>query len=308
MQTKPHSFTRRTFLHTGAGLAAIAGGCAAPPQFRLQHTKGQKVAVVHEQQPVLEYRYDKLRPKTYVHPLFAPNGLPLTVDGPEDHVHLRGVMLAWSGVNGYDFWGEVNPGAHGQIIHQSFERLSATAPATITSLNHWVADGKVLLLERRTIRVPAPTTELVRMEWESELTPHEEPVTLDASKHVYNGLGLRFVPSMTGGSVLNAKGTSEIEQANGEPAEWCAYCGALGSGGAKAGLAIFDAPGNPRHPTPFFVMNERYGYLSAAPTFREPLRLEPGQELRLQYGLVAFLGEPDKTELDRLFQEWRIGK
>ena len=309
MQTELHRFTRRAFFRAGAGLAAMTGSRAgAAPRFRLLDTRGVKVAVFHGEQPILEYRYDKRRPKTYVHPLFAPNGVPITLDSPEDHVHHRGIMLGWSNVNGFDFWGEVNPGAHGQIVHQSFEQLEEGEPATLTSLNHWVANGKVLLVERRTIRVPAPAPDAVRMEWESELRPRAGPVTLDASKHVYNGLGVRFARGMDGGRVLNAKGATEIEQANGQRAEWCAYRGAAGPEDGKCTLAIFDAPGNPRHPTPFFVMNRRFGYLSAAPTFREPFHLKRGETLRLRYALVALPGEPEKAELDELYRRWRTGK
>ncbi|MEK7406247.1 MAG: PmoA family protein [Acidobacteriota bacterium] len=266
---------------------------AAAARLRLDHVKGEKVSFRHGERLLFEYRYAASRPKTYVHPLCAPDGSAITLDGPADHVHHRGVMLAWSDVNGFDFWGEVNPGAHGQMVHQRFERIG---DRHVTAINHWIAEGKVLLIERQTVRALDPGW----LEWESELKPARERVTLSAEKHVYNGLGVRFAHSLDRGGVLNARGTTDIKQANGEAAAWCAYHGPGPRG--HPGGAIFDHPKNPRHPTPFFVMNEPYGYLSAAPTFREPFRLEPGQSLRLRYAVVAFTGAPG--QLDRLYSKW----
>ncbi|HWQ53746.1 MAG TPA: PmoA family protein [Bryobacteraceae bacterium] len=278
---------------------------AADERLQLVHTKGEKVAAIYARQPLFDYRYTGARPKSYVHPLYLPNGQPVCVDGPGDHVHLRGLMVAWSGVNGVDFWGEVNPGPpHGQIVHQRFEHLGRKPGLEITSIQHWIAQGKVLMVERRTLKTAAPLPEGIWLEWTSEFRADKEPVTLSAQGHVYNGLGLRFLPSMTGGKVLNAKGTATIERANGEEAAWCTYYGAL-DGGRQAGVAIFDHPGNPRHPTPFFVMNKGYGYLSAAPTFRQPFQLRPGGEpLRLRWAVLSYLDEPRAEVLDRLHKQF----
>jgi hypothetical protein len=93
-----------------------------------------------------------------------------------------------------------------------------------------------------------------------------------------------------------------VASANGQPAAWVAYSGALPSA-ATAGVAIFDHPANPRHPTPFFVMN-RFGYISAAPTFREPLPLDSGKPLKFRFAVVSFMGEARRESLDRWFRSW----
>ena len=285
--------TRRNFL--------CAAAAWAPARLRLLHQKGEKVSVFHGQQPLLEYRYDRARPKPYVHPLYLPDGRPVSLDGPPDHVHHRGLMVAWSDVDGFDFWGETNPGRHGQIVHQRFERLEAAGSVTMASLNNWVAEGNVLLVERRMLRVGAPLRDGVWLEWTSELEARERGVSLGAGEHVYDGLGIRFVRSMDGGQVLNARGATEIGKANGEPAVWCTYYGPPGTGG----VAIFDHPSNPRHPSPFFVMNRAFGYLSAAPTFnKQPFPLKPGQRLRFRWGILSYLGEPRAETLNRRFELW----
>ncbi len=288
--------SRRDFL-VAAG-AAAAGVSAAEPRLRLADSKGEKVAVLYGGTTLLEYRYSASRPKTYVHPLCLPDGRAITLDGPKDHVHHRGLMVAWSEVNGIDFWGEINPARHGEIVHQKFERLRDGAEAQIAAVNLWKAEGKALLAERRTITVSPPAAGSLWVEWITELRAVTEPVKLAAGKHVYNGLGIRVTPEMDGGRVLNSKGTATIEKANGEAANWCAYYG------AGAGVAMFDHPANPRHPNAFFVMNKAFGYMSAAPTYQEAFDLAVNESIRFRWGVLAFSGEPVADTLHQHFQAW----
>lgn len=302
-------YSRRRLLAAAAALRAEklhgADGRAASRRTRATDYPGEKVIFSRGDRKLFEYRYSADRPKTYVHPLYAPNGAPVTQDSPADHVHHRGLMLAWSDIKGFDFWGEVNPDApHGRIVHQKFKRRfngSGDKPEFV-EVNHWTADGKVLLVEQRTIRAPNVDGNATWLQWESELRVTGEPVELSAKGHPYDGLGIRFVASMDRGGALNSNGTSRIEAANGEPACWCAYTGALGSGPCT--VAIFDAPDNPRHPAPFFVMNTPFGYLSAAPTFRQPFDLGKGQTIRLRYGVAVWNGPAERTTLDKAYEDW----
>ena len=86
-----------------------------------------------------------------------------------------------------------------------------------------------------------------------------------SSGHPSNGLGIRFVPGMDGGNVLNSNGTAASKR------PMAKRRGVRTT--ARAGVAFFDHPSNPRHPNAFFVMNKAFGYMSAAPTFREPFDL-----------------------------------
>jgi hypothetical protein len=284
--------SRREFL-VAAGFAAAGG------QLRLVDSKDEKVAVHSGESVLFEYRYSRERPKPYIHPLCLPGGRVVSLDSPKDHVHHRGLMVAWSEVNGVDFWGEVNPARHGRIVHQRFERLKEQTPAEIVAQNHWVAEGKVLLVERRTIRVPLPTPDGVWLDWITELKADGTAVKLAAGEHVYNGLGIRFDRRMDEGGVLNSRGTTAVEKANGENATWCSYYH------AGAGVALFDHPRNPGHPNAFFVMNKAFGYLSAAPTFRASFDLKAGESIRFHWGALAFAGDPDASVLNRRFDAWR---
>jgi Methane oxygenase PmoA len=285
--------------------AFLLGGALSPltnAAIRSDHVKGEKVSFYEGARLLFEYRYSADVPKTYMHPFCAPDG-NITLDSPADHVHHRGVMLAWSDVNGFDFWGEQNPAKHGRIVHRRFADLRKDK---LVSLEDWVAEGKTLLTERRTIAVPISSKDAVWLDWTSELSAVSEPVQLSAAQHVYNGLGIRFAHELDGGNVLNSKGTTGIEKTNGDDADWCAYAVAVPKR-SVAGAVIFNHPSNPRHPIPFFVMNKPFGYISAAPTFREPFRLEPGRPLRLRFALVGFNGEPSVERMNGMFRQWVRG-
>ncbi|MCC7499273.1 MAG: PmoA family protein [Bryobacterales bacterium] len=287
-------------MHTRRALLFAAGAAVAAgkPRLTLTDTPGEKLTIRYDGAVLMEHRYTAARPKTYIHPLCLPGGEPVTLDSPHDHVHHRGLMVAWSEVDGIDFWGETNPGRHGQIVHERFERLRSKPPIEIVERNRWVAEGRLLLLERRAIRVPEPTGGATWLEWITELEAVNGPVKLAAGQHVYDGLGVRVIPPMDGGGVLNSNGTATIDKANGEKALWCAYHGA-----AKT-IVMFDHPSNPRHPNPFFVMNNKFGYLSAAPTFYAPFDLAAKQKIRFRWAVLAFAGEPRAEALNARFRAW----
>ncbi|MCC6394903.1 MAG: PmoA family protein [Bryobacterales bacterium] len=290
--------SRRSYLFMGAAAAASA----LPAKSAETDDAGSPVRFLSGARPLFTYRYSPDRPKPYVHPLYAPDGTPVTQDGPPDHIHHRGLMLAWSAVDGIDFWGETNPARHGSLVHVSFGKRSKT---TLTSLINWNAEGRLLLVESRTITAPKQPPDVTLLDWDSTLRA-PDGVLLGTGGHVYNGLGLRVAESMDLGEVLNSNGTSTIRQANGEPARWCAYSGKLGGG--VAGIAFFDHRANPRHPSPFFVMNDKFGYMSAAPTFREDIRLAKGQEIRFRWRVAVWHGVKRREEIDRMYKSWEGGR
>lgn len=315
---------RRHLLQASAGLLTLkpatvfatqatsgpAGGARSSQQpgssMRLAHAIPEAVSALYGSQHLFDYRYSPTRPKTYIHPLFLPNGIPLTLDGAAGHIHHRGLMIAWTDVNGYDFWGELDAGEKGRIVHQRFDRLEPGPPAELVAVNHWIGGGKVLLVERRTIRVPAPPAGHVLLSWTSELTAPESAVVLNAQRAVYDGLGIRFTYSMVGGGILNSVGTTDLKKAHGEPARWCAFHGVCAPQ-CRGGAVLFDHPGNPHHPTPFALYShERIsGYISAAPTFTESkLAIPAGGSLRFRWAVATFLGSPDRREIDLLYREW----
>jgi hypothetical protein len=70
-------------------------------------------------------------------------------------------------------------------------------------------------------------------------------------------------------------------------------------------VAMFDDPGNPRHPATWFTMNAPFAYLSATLDLQaKALTITKDQPLNVRYGLALWDGEVPPADIQRLFQTW----
>ena len=81
-------------------------------------------------QLILEYHFQAGGNRSFIHPLRLPDSPSLSIDRaaavPVDHLHHRGLWVAWKRVNGVNFWeqperGE-DPEGYGRIVHQDVTR------------------------------------------------------------------------------------------------------------------------------------------------------------------------------------------
>ncbi|HEX6970922.1 MAG TPA: DUF6807 family protein, partial [Limnochordia bacterium] len=104
-------------------------------------------------------------------------------------------------------------------------------------------------------------------------------------------LGIRVHPDLSGkmgGRITNAAGGRGESECWGKRAAWCDYSGEID--GRTVGIAVFDAPGNPDHPSHWHV--REYGLL--APNnfhFLGPRRLDSGELLRWHYRIYVHAGD-----------------
>ena len=239
---------------------------------------------------------DVARP--YFHPLLEPGGraltrgFPMVADEPgetSDHPHHRGFWTAYGEVNDTDNWSEV--AGHGRTIHRGFDLIEqGTISGRIVALGDWTdADGKVLMSERRDIKVYA-TNPHILMDIDLTLTAAGEDVEFGDTKEG-GFVSVRVATSMDvprGGRIENsANGVGEA-QTWGKRATWCDYSGTVT--GKTVGIALFDHPDNIGHPTYWHVRD--YGLMTANPfgraTFEEGadpggFTLAAGDALRLRY-------------------------
>ncbi|MFF9915465.1 PmoA family protein [Streptomyces sp. NPDC013457] len=96
-------------------------------------------------------------PRPYLHPVSTLGGVTVTERLPADHPHHLGAGVAVPDVAGFNFWGgrtfvrDRGPTVldnHGVQRHQGFERRDGGGFVAELS---WVAGGRVLLHERRTV-------------------------------------------------------------------------------------------------------------------------------------------------------------
>lgn len=242
--------------------------------------------------------------RPFLHPVNGPSGRSLTRMGhpqdPAGHSHHNSVWFSHHDVNGVAFWGDKG---EGRILHQRTLKLTdADQAASALAINHWIGkDSKPLLIERRGTRIVdlADGEYLIILDAQFE-TAGNQPVAF--GKTPFGLIGVRMAKTIGvadgGGTIRNSEGNIDEKGDNGcfwKKARWCDYSGPI-TPTASEGIALFDHPANPNHPTVFHVRVD--GWMGACFTFDAPFALEPGRPLKLRYGLYVHRGVPRPAVID----------
>jgi hypothetical protein len=221
------------------------------------------------------------------------------VPGEErDHPHHRSFWFAHGDVNGVDFWTEKTN--CGKIVHAGFLQIkSGPETGIIRSTNNWVAaDGKIICTDVRTMRFYHGTAETeheasdvsassrgegkhggdenpdaFRM-FDFEITMFASHGELTFGDTKEGTMAVRLAETMRlnkqtpkgqkpipgDGHIINSNGVRDADTW-GKRADWCDYYGPVD--GKTVGIAIFDDPRNPHHPT--WWMARDYGLFGANP-------------------------------------------
>ena len=170
-------------------------------------------------------------------------------------------------MNGQDLWSEGK--ASGKTLHEDFlEVTSGEKVGVIKSRNKWVAaDGTVVCTDERTLRFYNPGRANERMvDFDITLFASNGDLTFGDTKE--GTMAVRLAETMRlklkgkegQGHIVNSNGVRD-GQTWGKRADWCDYYGPVE--GKTVGIAIFDHPQNPRHPTWWHVRD--YGLFAANP-------------------------------------------
>jgi len=219
-------------------------------------------------------------PRPYCYPVIGPGGVPMTRNFPmkdvegedKDHKHHRSLWYAHGEINGVDFWSEDK--AYGKTIQEKFTEVkSGDKVGVISSENKWVtADGAVVCHDSRTWRFYADKTidfEITFKATDGELVFGD---TKEGSMSLRLNENMRLKVNKSGqgkGHIVMSSGVRDDELAPkqketktwGTRADWVDYYSPVD--GKTVGVAMFDHPANPRHPTYWHVRD--YGLFSANP-------------------------------------------
>jgi hypothetical protein len=240
----------------------------------------------------------------------------------QDHPHHRGLWFAHGSVNGVDFWAEKS-GTTGRIVSTGNPETRVEGDsAVIRDRRRWLAaDGRQICTDQLAVRITSlPNGSL----WEVSITleaPADGPLVLGDTKE--GAFALRLARWMTlphraqgrdepgVGQMVNSAGGSGAG-IWGKRAEWVDYFAPRD--GQVHGVAFFDAPTNPRHPTWWHVRD--YGLFAANPFGRhdfEGLKDQPrigdltvpaGQSITFRYGLYIHLGDTKYAEVAWKYREF----
>jgi hypothetical protein len=251
-------------------------------------------------------------PRPYVHPLETPAGALLTVEAPADHPWHHALWFTIKFVNGENFWEE-----YGEFGLLRTRDVATGGDTTIATLDWVRPDGETVALTetRRLTHVPLDDATYA-IDWSEELVPAVDTVfdrTPFTTWGGYGGLTLRGAPDWHDTTLLLPDGEAR-DRALGERAPWCILTGTArdrsGTEGTRS-FAMFDHPGNPRFPTPWYGSNraDTYGdgwanFLNAAFLWDEPLEVAAGESLRVRHRVVVRDGALDPPSADAMHAAW----
>ena len=127
----------------------------------------------------------------------------------------------------------------------------------------------------------------------------------------YGGLGFRGAKSMRQFKAIDSEGRSGRAASHGKAARWMDFSGVFFEKSEKdqkevpAGMAIFDHPQNPRHPTPWYLSdNAGLPYFSPSMLWASPLTLKAGESMTVRYRVLVHPGLGDKDALEKEYREF----
>ena len=272
-------------------------------------------------------------PRPCCYPILAADGTPLSRDYPQqnrpgeeqDHVHHRSLWFAHGAVNGVDFWAE--GAGRGTIVHDALVETTSGGPVgVLRARNRWLAPGGRMVCTDDTMirfRVLAGGRAL-----DYEVTLHALPdTTLVFGDTKEGAMAMRLAQWMVlphrsqgreiagTGHIVTSTGARD-GAAWGTRADWVDYYASRD--GRTYGVAIFDHPQNPRHPTWWHV--REYGLFAANPFGQhdfESLKDRPhagdftvpaGGSLTLRYRFYFHLGDADAAKAADRYGEYAAGR
>jgi hypothetical protein len=212
-------------------------------------------------------------PRPYCYPLIGPGDATMTRNWPmkdtpneeHDHPHHRSLWFGHGAINGQDFWSEAK--GFGKTVHDGFiEVKSGKDVGIIKERCKWVtAKGELVCTDERTLRIYNPGAAPERIfDFEITLRPAGGDLIFGDTKEGTMAVRLAETMRLKGkvghGHIVNSAGVRDGETW-GKRADWCDYYGPVD--GKVVGIAIFDDPRNPRHPTTWHVRD--YGLFAANP-------------------------------------------
>jgi len=258
--------------------------------------------------------------KPYLAPLRSASGKIVTRHYPmeeipgesRDHVHHTGLWFSYDDVNGTKFW-ENDPSYTkpqiGRIVVRNAELKEGDRSGKLAATMEWREHGgKTLLVEDRNM-IFYSDPKLRTIDFDITLTASEDLTFGDTKEGAF---AIRLADSFTekkGGRMVDADGRATMANIWGKRSNWVDYTAEVE--GERLGVAIFDHPGNPRHPTYWHARD--YGLFALNPFGRNAFdpsqeeshwKLPAGQKLHFQWRVVIHPGDAETGHVAELYQQY----
>ena len=277
----------------------------------------EDIAVMIDGKPFTTFHYGSNAAKPYLAPIRAASGKIVTRHFPmeevagesRDHLHHRGLWFSYDDVNGVKFW-ENDPsytkGKMGRIV----VRDTKWKGAQLTAVMDWQGpEGRVLLLENREMTFLSDAKNRM-IDFNITLTAPTEDVTLGDTKE--GAFAIRLADAFTdkkGMKMVDADGRAKMANIWGKRSNWVDYTTELE--GEQLGVAIFDHPSNPRHPTYWhardyglFALNP-FGQKAFDPKQEESsMKIAKGHKVTYRWRVLIHPGDSEAGHVADLYQAY----
>jgi hypothetical protein len=258
------------------------------PRMQVLPLPEDQASVTCDGREIARYYFGKDLYRPFLYPIIGPSGRSLTRMGhprdPNTHSHHNSVWVSHHDVGGVGFWNDAKT-SEGRIVHQKVIRYEDTdKEALIEVQNAWIdgaGRGKTLLEEHRAMRFQPQQNGQWLLVLDIVLSSPKQPVTL--GKTNFGFVGVRMAKTIGvhdgGGTIRNSEGAVNEPQVHEKLARWVDYSGPM-TPTAREGID---------------------GWMGPAFNFSAPRTIEPGQPLKLRYGLWVHAGVPTAASIDEQF-------
>jgi hypothetical protein len=261
--------------------------------------------------------------RPFLFPIIGPNGAKMTRSWPmaeapdeeKDHPHHKSFWWAHGDMNGIDFWAEGKDS--GKTVHEAFTAVESGEVGVIKTRNKYVSkEGKTIATDERTLRI-YPGSVGRTFDFEITLKGADGELKFGDTKEGTMAVRLAETMRLKGkvgkGHIVNSEGIRDAATW-GKRAKWVDYYGPVD--GKTVGLAIFDHPSNPRHPTWWHVRD--YGLFGANPfgihDFEKKekgagdLTVASGEKISFKYRFFIHEGDEKAGKVSEAFEKYVKGE
>jgi len=286
---------------------------------------------------VTSYNAGREEGKPFFYPVIGPTGENMTRHWPmkeghedeaTDHIHHRGMWYGLGNVNGYDYWHFAGDDSKkgktfGVILHKGMNGVQISKDdITIKTKSEWVTHEdrtRRILSDRREFRLFYTKEGALIVDTSITLIADSGDVTIHDDKE--GAWSIRTIPTLrlegdhAKGSIINSEGDKD-KPAWGKRAKWVDYFGE-DLAGNSCGIAIFDHPENPRHPTWWHARH--YGLFTANPfgqgNFEKETEkgagdytIKNGVSITFRYRTIFHKGNAEEAGIAATYDAWVAAK
>lgn len=291
-------------------LALAVAPVVAVGQFQFHDLNSQSIEVTDDGVPVFVYNYGIISKEDaapdrarccYLYPVYAPNGVVVTDDFPQDHPHHRGISWMWPVVvvdgKTYDLWTIKG-------ILDRFEKWGRKKAgkdmAELAFQDGWYVGERKVVQEN--VEIVAHSIVEGHRDLDITVTLHSMGAevqiggTHDQDKGYGGGLEIRFAPRTD--TKIRTSAQEDAPDRDRVPAAWAELSGNFA--GQRATTRVTEYPSNPGAPNGWCLRH--YGFLGVDYPGLELRRLDSKVPLTMKFrvsilGNSSSAGVPDKHVL-----------